>query len=108
MTTSLAACELARTLGITQILIHRYSSILSAYGMALSSRAYDRSEPCAAEFTAETKATFLPRLDRLKEDVRVELRRQGFADDRIELECYLNMRCVSLFPSSLVALEDAR
>ncbi|GAA5855395.1 hypothetical protein JCM9279_006466 [Rhodotorula babjevae] len=86
------ACELARTLGITQILIHRYSSILSAYGMALSSRAYDRSEPCAAEFTAETKSTFLPRLDRLKEDVRVELRRQGFAEDRIELECYLNMR----------------
>ncbi|GAA5920939.1 hypothetical protein JCM3775_004014 [Rhodotorula graminis] len=86
------ACELARTLGITQILIHRYSSILSAYGMALSSRAYDRSEPCAAEFTAETKSTFLPRLDRLKKDVRVELKRQGFADDRIELECYLNMR----------------
>ncbi|GAA5899531.1 hypothetical protein JCM8208_000583 [Rhodotorula glutinis] len=86
------ACELARTLGISKILIHRYSSILSAYGMALSSRAYDRSEPCAAEFTGETKSTFLSRLDRLKEDVRVELKRQGFADDRIELECYLNMR----------------
>ncbi|BGP43055.1 hypothetical protein JCM10449v2_007070 [Rhodotorula kratochvilovae] len=86
------ACELARTLGITQILIHRYSSILSAYGMALSNRAYDRSEPCAAEYTAEAKPTFVARLDRLKKEVVEELRRQGFADDRIELELYLNMR----------------
>ena len=60
--------------------------------MALSSRAFDRTEPCAAEFTAESKPTFLSRLDRLKADVVKELQRQGFANDRIELECYLNMR----------------
>ncbi|GAA6049154.1 hypothetical protein JCM3770_003281 [Rhodotorula araucariae] len=86
------ACELARTLGITQIPIRRYSSIPSAYGMALSNRAFDRSEPCAAEYTEEAKPAFITRLDRLKEEVVDELRRQGFADDRIEVELYLNMR----------------
>lgn len=29
-----AACELARNLGISKIIIHKYSSILSAYGVS--------------------------------------------------------------------------
>lgn len=32
------ACEIAKLLGIKTILIHRYSSILSAYGLALADR----------------------------------------------------------------------
>ena len=32
------ACSLAKTLGIKTVLIHRFSSILSAYGMSLSDR----------------------------------------------------------------------
>lgn len=32
------ACEIAHTLGISTVLIHRYSSILSAYGLALADR----------------------------------------------------------------------
>lgn len=32
------ACEIASLLGIKTILIHRYSSILSAYGLALADR----------------------------------------------------------------------
>lgn len=36
------ACEIAQLLGIKTILIHRYSSILSAYGLALADR-YDTS-----------------------------------------------------------------
>lgn len=32
------ACAIATTLGIKTILVHRYSSILSAYGMSLAER----------------------------------------------------------------------
>jgi 5-oxoprolinase (ATP-hydrolysing) len=32
------ACEIAKLLGMKTILIHRYSSILSAYGLALADR----------------------------------------------------------------------
>lgn len=32
------ACEIAQLLGIKTILIHHYSSILSAYGLALADR----------------------------------------------------------------------
>ncbi|GAA5948602.1 hypothetical protein JCM21900_005187 [Sporobolomyces salmonicolor] len=86
------ACELARTLGISQILIHRYSSILSAYGMALSNRAYELQEPCAAEYNEDTRPGLLNRLERMSTEVRKELERQGFEEGRIEVECYLNMR----------------
>lgn len=90
------ACELARTLGITQILIHRYSSILSAYGMALSNRAFEKQEPCALEYNESNKSLLLSRIERLRSAVVDELHKQGFADDRIDVECYLNMRSVSL------------
>ena len=40
------ACEIAKLLGIKTILIHRYSSILSAYGLALADRlVFPRSIP---------------------------------------------------------------
>ena len=32
------ACEIARLLGIKTVLVHRYSSVLSAYGLALAER----------------------------------------------------------------------
>ncbi|BGP57766.1 hypothetical protein JCM8202_002418 [Rhodotorula sphaerocarpa] len=86
------ACELARTLGITQILIHRFSSILSAYGMALSDRAYEEQEPCAVEYSASNQPELRNRLDRLSRQVVDELNRQGFSGNRVEVECYLNMR----------------
>ncbi|GAA5962134.1 hypothetical protein JCM8115_006599 [Rhodotorula mucilaginosa] len=86
------ACELARTLGITQILIHRYSSILSAYGMALSNRAYEQQEPCAVEYNESNKAGLQSRLDRLSGEVVAELNRQGFSGKHVEVEHYLNMR----------------
>ena len=30
------ACDISRALGISQVLVHKYSSALSAYGMALA------------------------------------------------------------------------
>ncbi|BGP27193.1 5-oxoprolinase [Rhodotorula toruloides] len=86
------ACELARTLGITTIVIHRYSSILSAYGMALSNRAFEKQEPCAAEYNDANKPVLMQRIERLRTPVVEELRRQGFPENRIDVECYLNMR----------------
>lgn len=47
------ACEIARQLNIKKILIHRYSSILSAYGLALADRYALLSLVCP--FLAQTK-----------------------------------------------------
>jgi 5-oxoprolinase (ATP-hydrolysing) len=58
-----------------------------------SVRAFELQEPAASAFNDETKPSLLARLDALKAKVVEELKRQGFAEDRIE--CDLNMRYVS-------------
>ncbi|KAL5530683.1 hypothetical protein ACEPAF_6941 [Sanghuangporus sanghuang] len=86
------ACEIAHILGISTILIHRYSSILSAYGLALADRAFERQEPSSAYYTPENKAHLKQRLDKLESEVRTELKRQGFEGKRVRVERMLNMR----------------
>ncbi|KAJ9097610.1 hypothetical protein QFC21_004644 [Naganishia friedmannii] len=86
------ACEIAESLGITRILIHRYSSVLSAYGLALAERVYETQEPSAYVFSPDTLPTITRQLDKLSAIVQAELERQGFPQDRIHLARRLNMR----------------
>ncbi|RDX50719.1 5-oxoprolinase [Lentinus brumalis] len=86
------ACEIAQLLGIKTILIHSYSSILSAYGLALADRAYELQEPSSTFYTADNRQKLRSRLDKLDAQVRDELRRQGFEGSRVHTERMLNMR----------------
>jgi len=86
------ACEIAQVLGIKTILVHRHSSILSAYGLALADRAFERQEPCSDSYNSSTRSIILQRLDKLESEVRNELKRQGFEGDRVGIERMLNMR----------------
>ncbi|TFK71412.1 5-oxoprolinase [Pluteus cervinus] len=86
------ACEIASLLGIKTILIHRYSSILSAYGLALADRAYELQEPSSTFYTPQNRSTLVSRLDRMTEQVRNDLKEQGFEEHRIKVERMLNMR----------------
>ncbi|KAK2467578.1 hypothetical protein APHAL10511_000433 [Amanita phalloides] len=86
------ACEIARLLGITTIIIHRYSSILSAYGLHLADRAFELQEPSSTFYTPANLPTLLSRLNKLESDVRAELKRQGFEGSRVNVERMLNMR----------------
>ncbi|KAF9234381.1 Hydantoinase/oxoprolinase-domain-containing protein [Melanogaster broomeanus] len=86
------ACEIASLLGIKTILIHRYSSILSAYGLALADRAFELQEPSSAFYSSSTRSALIARLDKLTSGVRAELARQGFEGDRVTTERMLNMR----------------
>ncbi|KAJ5446106.1 Hydantoinase B/oxoprolinase [Penicillium cf. griseofulvum] len=71
------AVAIAESLGIRQILIHRYSSVLSAYGMALADVVDENQEPESKTWVDEGKGG---------------LRDQGFNNDSIVFEEYLNMR----------------
>jgi len=100
------ACEIASLLGIKTVLIHRYSSILSAYGLALAERVYEIQEPASAFYTAENMPTLSSRLDVLTEATRKELEEQGFAPARIRTERLLNMRFNGT-DTALMVLPDA-
>ncbi|KAF8631653.1 hypothetical protein AX17_005055 [Amanita inopinata Kibby_2008] len=86
------ACEIAHLLGIKTILVHRYSSILSAYGLHLADRAYELQEPSSTFYTTQNRPSLIARLDKLTKEVKAELERQGFEGSRIKVERMLNMR----------------
>lgn len=44
------ACAIARSLGMKTVLIHRYSGILSAYGMALADVVHEEQEACSKPY----------------------------------------------------------
>ncbi|KAI5926966.1 5-oxoprolinase [Camillea tinctor] len=88
------AVAIADALGIKQILVHRYSSVLSAYGMALADVVDERQEPeskvwqDAGDVVGELKS----KMEKLKDKSRQALKDQGFEDSEIVFEEYLNMR----------------
>lgn len=88
------AVAIADALGIRQILIHRYSSVLSAYGMALADVVDERQEPDSAVWSDDGDAVdkMQDKMTKLKEKSRQTLREQGFEDEEIVFEEYLNMR----------------
>lgn len=88
------AVAIASALGIRQILVHRYSSVLSAYGMALADVVDEQQEPDSAVWSdGSSEADRLrAKMEKLKEKSRKALRDQGFEDEDIVFEEYLNMR----------------
>lgn len=92
------AVAIAEALGIHQILVHRYSSVLSAYGMALADVVDERQEPDSTVWPADgnTGSSVVEELKKKMESLRNRsrdaLRDQGFEDDAIVFEEYLNMR----------------
>lgn len=95
--------------------IFRYSGILSAYGIALADVVHEAQEPAACEYNqgflstsskifrtccnkliATSSSETIPKLDLRLENLIVkckeELRHQGFSDDLISVEPFLNLR----------------
>ncbi|GKZ76276.1 hypothetical protein AnigIFM56816_005255 [Aspergillus niger] len=86
------ACDVARKLGISTVIIHKYSSILSAYGMALADLVQEAQEPVNEIYGDESRGRLLDRLSQLQDKVRHQLNDQGTTDGDISYQKYLNMR----------------
>jgi len=86
------ACAIARELGLKQILIHRFSGILSACGLALADLVVDRQEPAAAPLTAACPPALQERLDLLQNRCEDELIGQGVARSRLRSRRFLSIR----------------
>lgn len=89
------AVAIAEALGISQILIHRYSSVLSAYGMALADVVDERQEPDSKVWSDSDegiKKYLREKMEDLKKKSKATLNDQGFDESAIHFEEYLNMR----------------
>lgn len=86
------ACEIAENLGISKVIMHKYSSLLSAYGMALAEVVQEAQEPCNEFLTAETIAKIRARHQHLRDYTTTELVKQGIEKTAVKHEMYLNIR----------------
>ncbi|KAF9610108.1 hypothetical protein IFM89_019973 [Coptis chinensis] len=86
------ACAIARSLGMSEVLIHRFCGILSAYGMGLADVVEEAQEPYSAVYGPETILESSRRAAFLLEQVKQKMRQQGFIDGSVKTESYLNLR----------------
>ncbi|XP_067628315.1 5-oxoprolinase [Eurosta solidaginis] len=105
------ACSIARELGISKVLVHKYAGVLSAYGMALADVVQETQEPCGLEFSSENATFFKTRLDALAAQCSTSLKAQGYS--KIELEPFLHLRydgtdcALMCSPSNTASKDDA-
>ncbi|EEP76047.1 5-oxoprolinase [Uncinocarpus reesii 1704] len=88
------AVAIANSLGIKQILVHRYSSVLSAYGMALADVVDESQVPESKVWSDDetVRKELRGKMGELKKKAVERLKDQGFKDESIVFEEYLNMR----------------
>ncbi|KAK5637337.1 hypothetical protein RRF57_013049 [Xylaria bambusicola] len=86
------ACDVAKTLSISQVVIHKYSSILSAYGLSLADFVHEVQRPAAIDFTTSNIGKISRTLDELSDSATEYLIQSRVEKERIRLELYLNMR----------------
>lgn len=86
------ACEIAQKLGIQRIIIHKHSSILSAYGMALAEVVQEAQEPSSEVLSEEALLGLTKRIENLRTKVTDGLVGQGTQVSSIQHDCFLNLR----------------
>ena len=86
------ACAIARSLGMSKVFIHKYAGILSAYGMALADVVHEETIPCSFQYNNCYFTQIDSRINDLIAKCVNELKRQGFKDEDISAQIFLNMR----------------
>lgn len=86
------ACAIAKELGMKTILIHKYSGILSAYGMALADVVHEAQKPCGLVYQESNFLAIKNLLEELSQTCIDQLKLQWFKEEDIVLEAYLHLR----------------
>ncbi|XP_055549431.1 5-oxoprolinase [Wyeomyia smithii] len=106
------ACSIAKELGMSRVLVHKYAGILSAYGMALADVVYEVQEPAGIVLSEENRLIIKKKLDDLCQSCTDHLAGQGFSDEAIVLEPYLHLRyegtdcALMCSPDKVIANQD--
>jgi len=87
------ACGVARKLGIEKVLVPRYGGVLSAYGLSLSDAMVEETGPekIVAKKGGEVNVNG-ERFRKLEERAKEKLRKEGYKEEDIQTEKFLNLR----------------
>ena len=86
------ACSMAKALGMSQVFVHRYGGVLSAYGLSLADAVHEVQEPTAEVYQNQISERGAERLRYLGNSATQALVKQGYDESVIVVEEYLNMR----------------
>ncbi|XDV44813.1 hypothetical protein PO909_013051 [Leuciscus waleckii] len=86
------ACAIARALGMKTVFIHKYSGVLSAYGLALADVVEEVQEPCSLQYEAGSYSKLDRRIEELSQRCDQILSKQGFSSSQISIEVFLHLR----------------
>lgn len=86
------ACAIAQSLGMSEVIVHRFCGILSAYGMGLADVIEEAQEPYSAVYSPESTVEASRREAALSTQVKQKLQEQGIREENIATETYLNLR----------------
>ena len=86
------ACLVADALGMTKVLIHPFSSLLSAYGMGLADIRATRQQAIEEDFGAKSLASLKREGSRLGKDAKAEVAGQGVPVASIKVHVRAHIR----------------
>lgn len=85
-------CAIAKSLGMKKIYVHRYSGILSAFGLSLADIVVERQIPFGSALTPDSMAMITEELLKLRVDAAQNLTSQKFSKESMQFTSYLNCR----------------
>ena len=100
------ACAVADALGMTQIYLHPFAGVLSAYGMGLAELRALREQSLEIELTAAAEAEMKQTLARIAAAAREELVDQGVRETSIEILERVHLKLKGSDSSIELALAD--
>lgn len=86
------ACAVAKVLGISQVRIHKYASLLSAYGIALADVVDESQTPAQVVYEEENFPKLYSQFMDLRSKSLAGLKTQGFTESQIETKYFMHMR----------------
>ena len=100
------ACAIARALGIDTIFIHRFSGILSAYGIGLADVVVEKQKPSSAVWGRQAWPGLEAVIEQLEKEAFQDLGRQGFGPGQVESTAFLNLRYEGTDTAMMIARPD--
>jgi 5-oxoprolinase (ATP-hydrolysing) len=100
------ACGVADALGMTQVMIHPFAGVLSAYGMGLADQIAMRESSLEAALDGAGLAQAAQRAGALAQAARAEVRAQAVPDASITVHCRVHVRYQGTDTALVLALPD--
>ncbi|CAM1504561.1 Fc.00g021520.m01.CDS01 [Cosmosporella sp. VM-42] len=86
------ACDIAQALRINRVMVHKYSSVLSAYGMALAETIQEERLPYAEILSSSTLDHIKPAFEELRAKTVASLKSMDATIKSTESSLFLNLR----------------